>query len=122
MIRLGGLSPPKKGIDNDDDAISLITNPFLLITTEWFLRYSYLHMGHLYLLELLKRCGSKLARCDTHTHVKVRGKESKLVEWPWKICCGNCRRNVQLRYDADVKGRISYFDRRKYMLLSIKCV
>ena len=32
-IRLGPLSSSKKVIDNDDDVISLITNPFLLITS-----------------------------------------------------------------------------------------
>jgi len=41
--------------------------------------------GAFYFLELQKRHNSKVVRCDSHTHTKVRGKGSKVVEWPWKI-------------------------------------
>jgi len=64
--------------------------------------------------ELSTREGSKLFRCDTHNEAKVR---RKTVKWPWKITCGICSRNVQLRYDADFKGRISSFERRKYFII-----
>lgn len=65
------------------------------------------------LLELSKRDGSKLFRCEIHTNAKVRG---KIVKWSWRISCGICSRNVQLRCDADLKGRISSFDRRKFLI------
>ena len=45
-----------------------------------------------------------------HPRIKVRG---KVVEWPWKIRCGCCGKNLRLHYDADFNGRIVYFDRRK---------
>ena len=64
-------------------------------------------------LELVKRCESKLMRCDQHVNVKTRGKNGKVIQWPWKITCGICKRNIQMRYNSDLKGRISYFDRRK---------
>lgn len=66
-------------------------------------------------LELVKRSESKLKRCNEHAEIQTRGKKGKIVMWPWKICCGICKRNILLRYDSDVKGRISFFDRRKFI-------
>ena len=66
------------------------------------------------LLELSKRENSNLFKCDTHNEARVRG---KVVIWPWRIRCGICTRNVQLRCDSDLKGRISYFDRRKLFIV-----
>lgn len=55
-----------------------------------------------------------------HPRIKVRG---KVVEWPWKIRCGCCGKNLRLRYDADFNGRIVYFDWRKltsfYSILAV---
>ncbi len=70
-------------------------------------------------VELAKRSGSKVLKCNTHVDVKTRGKSGKVIQWPWKISCGICKKNMQLRYDSDLKGRISYFDRREYSLLYI---
>ena len=71
--------------------------------------YLFIYLFIFASLELSTREGSKLFRCDTHNEAKVR---RKTVKWPWKITCGICSRNVQLRYDADFKGRISSFERR----------
>ena len=64
------------------------------------------------LLELSKREDSRLFRCNTHNETRVRG---KVVEWPWKIKCGICSNNIQVRVNADLKGRLSAFDRRKFI-------
>lgn len=70
--------------------------------------------------ELLKRSESKLLRCHKHADVRTRGKSGKVIRWPWKITCGICNKNIQMRYDSDLKGRISYFDRRKSNVRSVK--
>ena len=70
--------------------------------------------------ELLKRSESKLLRCHKHADVRTRGKSGKVIRWPWKITCGICNKNIQMRYDSDLKGRISYFDRRKSNVMSVK--
>lgn len=61
--------------------------------------------------ELSKRGESMLWKCDAHAEIRVRG---KLVKWPWRIKCGICSNNVQLRYDADLKGRVSSFERHHF--------
>ena len=68
---------------------------------------------------MLKRCESKLLRCHKHADVKTRGKSGKVIRWPWKITCGICKKNIQVGYDSDLKGRISYFDRRKSNVMSV---
>ena len=65
------------------------------------------------LLELVKRSESKLQKCNEPVEIQTREKKGKIVKWPWKICCGICKRNILLRYNSDVKGQISFFDRRK---------
>ena len=64
--------------------------------------------------ELASRNDSVIVRCHSQTTVKVSG---RLFHWPWKIRCGLCQTNIQLRCDASHDGRLSNFDRRKYMLL-----
>jgi hypothetical protein len=65
------------------------------------------------LLELSKREKSTLFHCNTHNEIRVHG---KVVKWPWRIKCGICSNNIQLRFDADLKGRVSAFDRRKLFI------
>ena len=73
-----------------------------------------------YSIELSKRRNSKIVHCNMHPRIKVRG---KVVEWPWKIRCGCCGKNLRLRYDADFNGRIVYFNWRKltsfYSILAV---
>ena len=76
--------------------------------------YLFIYLFIFTSLELSTREGSKLFRCDTHNEANVR---RKTVKWPWKITCGICSRNVQVRYDANFKGRISSFERRKYFTI-----
>ena len=62
--------------------------------------------------ELQKLNGSKLIH-DSSQEAKI--KSGKTVQWPWRIDCGHCHQKpgMMLRYDADVKGRIAAFKRRK---------
>lgn len=59
--------------------------------------------------ELKKLANSELVYGEK-VHVKL-GK--KTVLWAWKVKCGLCQNEVQLRLDAGVNGRVSYFKARK---------
>ena len=59
--------------------------------------------------------GSKVVKCSTHTKIKVRG---KIIDWPWKLKCGLCNKNTILRFDADLKGRVSNFNTQHFL----KCI
>ncbi len=62
------------------------------------------------ILELQKLNGSKLIR-DMQQTVKL--KSGATVMWLWRLECGVCHKTLMLRYDADLKGRINAFQRRK---------
>ena len=60
----------------------------------------------------------KLASSELVYGEKVHLKHNKkTVLWAWKIKCGICRSEVQLRLDSSLKGRISYFQARKWHLM-----
>ena len=67
-----------------------------------------------YLIELAKLNESKLKKDGTQTTKLKNGKD---VLWPWKVECGLCNGLTMLRYDADLKGRVNAFQRRKYSFI-----
>lgn len=59
----------------------------------------------------LKKLGSSELVYGEKVHLKHN---KKTVLWAWKIKCGICKSEVQLRLDSSLKGRISYFQARKW--------
>ena len=99
--------------DDEQTQLNEGINISFLLTVNYWLFYLHFLLRPSSLLELSKTEKSKLFHCNTHNETRVRG---KVVKWPWRIKCGICSNNIQLRFDADFKGRVSAFDRRKLFI------
>lgn len=48
--------------------------------------------------------------------------KKKRFKWGWKVCRGYCKKELQLRPEAGVAGKLKYFDTRKYFGIQSKCI
>lgn len=66
-------------------------------------------------IELISRSNSKAVEGSPVMLNYGRNKEQRI--WSWRIHCGSCEQKIMMRADSSIKGRIAYFDRRKFMFL-----
>ncbi|XP_066932609.1 uncharacterized protein [Clytia hemisphaerica] len=68
--------------------------------------------------ELSSRSGSEAFKADSGSI--NRGKRKELCTWHWKVKCGLCKKEIKMRADGLVKGRVNHFDRHHYTACSEK--